>query len=83
MRTYKPTLVQAMQIITAEGGSSAQEIYQTFQSIPTSEYEFLNFTLEGYGIDIDEGMIKISEIDIPFVDKPVSIQVPIGALWPS
>ncbi len=80
MKTYKPTLVQAVKILDAESDFDIGEINEKFQQIPTSEYEFLHFTLSEFGIEIDDGKIKICDIEIPFLKDPISIEVPIGSL---
>lgn len=82
LRTYKPTLVQAIKIIDAEYDVDSQRLYELFQSIPASEYEFLHYTLSDFGLEIEDGYIKICDIDIPFSPEPIRIRIPIGVLWP-
>ena len=81
LRTYKPTLVQAIKIIDAESGIDAGRFYELFQSIPTSEYEFMHFTLSEFGIEIEDNKLKICDIDLPFLPEPITLQIPIGDLW--
>ena len=83
MKTYKPTLVQALKIINAESSIDVEELDALIQAIPTSEYEFANITLSEFGIEVDDGMITLCELDLPFIDKPLSIQIPAGVLWPN
>ncbi len=81
MTTYKPALVQAIKIINAETDFDVGRIYSVFESIPTKEYELQDITLSEFGIQIDHGNLNLFDLDLPFLDNPISVTVPIGALW--
>ncbi len=81
MKIYKPTLVQSIKVIDNEVDFDVAHLYSLFQSIPTNEFEFLNFTLPEYGIEIEDGYIKLVDINLPFLDEPISINIPMGVLW--
>ncbi len=83
MHAYKPTLVQAIKIIDSETDYDAAQIYQMFQTIPNSEYEFLHFSLPEFGIEVHDNKIQICEIELPFIDESIRLEVPIGVLWAS
>ncbi len=79
---YKPTLIQSYKIIDTQTEVDIESIYKWFELVPTKEYELTHFTLEEFGIEIEDGQLKICELNLPFLSDPIKLTVPIGVLWP-
>ncbi len=79
LKQYKPTLVQAVKILEAEGVIN-EDIFDLFESIPFSENELLNFSLQEFGLTVADGKLTFFDVEIPFLNRAVSLSLPLGDL---